>query len=98
MGISGRGRKKNGGGRWEVRGESENLAEGGWRYSTGRAAVRPVRCMAEGIRNRKFECAQSEMGGKRREEVGGQRREAGDVAQGAPQRSLCDEWWRKVGS
>ena len=53
--------------------------------------------MAEGIRNRKFECTQSEMGGKRREEVGGQRREAGDVAQGAPQRALCDVWRREVG-
>ena len=37
---------------------------------------------------------ESKLGGT---EVGIWRREAGDVAQGAPQRALCDVWRRDVG-
>ena len=46
---------------------------------------------------------QREVGSTRREaggwgrEAGIWRRKAGDVAQGAPQRALCDVWRREVG-
>ena len=70
------------------------MAEGGRRCSTGRAAARPVRRRAKG--GRELGATWRVVGGTRRE-VGGLRREAGiwrrtagDVAQGAPQRALCD--------
>ena len=93
-----------------------NLAEGGKnressrrkknRCSTGRAAARLVRCVAEGGR-RQAQGARSYLEGSRKHTQGGRRlaegtgiwrREAGDIAQGAPQRALCDVWRREVGS
>ena len=87
--VRGRRRKVGGWRRGVGKWRSRNLAKGGRRCSTRRAAARLVRCVAEGGTRR-------EVGGWRRG-AGIWRREAGDVAQGAPQRALCDVWRREVG-
>ena len=46
-------------------------------------------------RQREVEERRREIGGWRRGRIW--RREAGDIAQGAPQRALCDVWRRDVG-